>query len=66
MTRYLEAAYTEKELLAYDAYWDAVSTERTLISGRFIAIATSLEKTGMPLEEIQQHTYLPTETIATL
>ena len=30
-----EAAYTPSELAAYDKYWDAVSTERTLIEGKF-------------------------------
>lgn len=29
-----EAAYTEPELEAYDRYWDAVRTEKTLISGK--------------------------------
>jgi len=28
-----EAAYTPKELVSYSAYWDAVSTQRTLIEG---------------------------------
>jgi predicted transposase/invertase (TIGR01784 family) len=28
-----EAAYTEGELVAYDKYWDAVSVEKTLLSG---------------------------------
>lgn len=30
-----EAAYSPSELQAYEAYWDAVSTERTLIRGRY-------------------------------
>ncbi|PTX99358.1 hypothetical protein DB346_15985 [Verrucomicrobia bacterium LW23] len=30
-----EAAYTREELHAYDRYWDAVSTEKTLIAGKF-------------------------------
>lgn len=30
-----EAAYSLSELQAYEAYWDAVSTERTLIRGRY-------------------------------
>lgn len=30
-----QAAYTENELRAYEAYWDAVSTEKTLSSGKF-------------------------------
>jgi predicted transposase/invertase (TIGR01784 family) len=35
-----EAAYTEPELAAYDKYWDAVSSEKTLMSG---FIATGIE-----------------------
>jgi predicted transposase/invertase (TIGR01784 family) len=30
-----EAAYTPEELAAYDTYWDAVSTERTLLDERY-------------------------------
>ena len=29
-----EAAYSTDDLIAYDRYWDAVSTEKTLISGK--------------------------------
>lgn len=30
-----QAAYSEGEMRAYEAYWDAVSTEKTLLSGHF-------------------------------
>lgn len=30
-----QTAYTENELCAYEAYWDAVSTEKTLFTGKF-------------------------------
>jgi len=30
-----QAAYTKEELAAYDAYWDSVSTDKTLYAGRF-------------------------------
>ena len=47
-----EAAYTPAELAAYDKYWDAVSTEKTLLSGareegREEGITIGLEKGEM-------------------
>lgn len=30
-----ESAYNPAELAAYEAYWDAVSTEKTLIAGHY-------------------------------
>lgn len=30
-----QAAYSERELQAYESYWDAVSTEKSLMSGRY-------------------------------
>ena len=30
-----EAAYSSEELQAYESYWDAVSTEKTLLTGRY-------------------------------
>jgi hypothetical protein len=30
-----EAAYSKTELVAYEAYWDSVSTEKTLFAGRY-------------------------------
>lgn len=30
-----QAAYTPAELAAYEAYWDAVSTEKSLLSDRY-------------------------------
>ena len=30
-----QAAYTSEELIAYEAYWDSVRTERTLLQGRY-------------------------------
>ena len=30
-----EAGYTSAELQAYESYWDAVSTEKTLLIGRY-------------------------------
>jgi predicted transposase/invertase (TIGR01784 family) len=41
-----EAAYTEPELAAYDKYWDAVSSERTLMSGSFDSGKTEGIKIG--------------------
>lgn len=59
-----EAAYTPGELAAYDKYWDAVSTEKTLIRGFYnqgiqegihIALIQLLEQRfGTILEEYQQ------------
>jgi predicted transposase/invertase (TIGR01784 family) len=39
-----QAAYNKAELSAYDSYWDAVSTEKTLLSERFRAGEAKGEK----------------------
>jgi predicted transposase/invertase (TIGR01784 family) len=66
-----EAAYTEGELVAYDKYWDAVSTEKTLLVGARdesaretkIAIAKNLLAGGLEKEKIAQFTGLTVEEI---
>jgi hypothetical protein len=69
-----EAAYSEGELLAYESYWNAVSTEKTLMVGRYLEgkLETSLEIANTMLhnqyspEEVAKITMLPLETIGTL
>lgn len=41
-----EAAYSPEELAAYDKYWDAVSTEKTLITGHYKSGYESGHKSG--------------------
>ncbi len=65
------SAYTDKELAAYDKFWDIIRTENTLISSaekkgkqeERIAIAKNLKEYGMPVAEISQMTGLPEEEI---
>ncbi len=77
-----EAGYSPGELDAYDRYWDAVSTEKTLIRGKFEegrqeglgegelntqrAIARKLLAKGMTLEEIAAITGLSSVDIKSL
>lgn len=69
-----EAGYSAGELEAYDRYWDAVSTERTLISGFYeagkletkLAIARKLLAKSVSLEEIAQVTELSLEQVSAL
>ncbi|MBX9742489.1 MAG: Rpn family recombination-promoting nuclease/putative transposase [Chthoniobacterales bacterium] len=54
------ASYNEAELLAYDKGWDAVSTEKTLLNGRYkegkaegkAEMIHNLYRMGVPLEQI--------------
>ena len=66
-----ESAYTPSELTVYEAYWDSISREKTLISdkyaeGEMIAthrIAKSLLKRGVAIEFIMEDTELTREEI---
>jgi len=64
-----ESAYTREELEAYESYWDAISTEKTLLSEKYaeglaereaklaeriIKIAKNLLAQGIPLEAVSQ------------
>ncbi|MFZ4115177.1 MAG: Rpn family recombination-promoting nuclease/putative transposase [Chthoniobacterales bacterium] len=60
------ASYSEAELLAYDKSWDAVSSERTLFSGKYKEglakgkeeekkrLVISMHRSGLPIEQICQ------------
>ncbi len=52
------ASYDEVELMAYDREWDAVRSEKTLLSGRFkegkAEIIRRLHRSGLSLEQISQ------------
>jgi predicted transposase/invertase (TIGR01784 family) len=73
-----EAAYTPSELTAYDKYWDAISIEKTLVSGAHEEgftkgreeekekIAFRLINKKMPDAEIMELTDLPIEKIKEL
>jgi predicted transposase/invertase (TIGR01784 family) len=73
-----EAAYSKAELEAYNAYWDTVSTEKTLFSGRFqegkaegkaeekINIAKNLLAQGFRIEIITRATGLSEKDILAL
>lgn len=73
-----EAAYNEEELFAYESYWKAVSSEKTLIKenldkgiqiGKTQAtyqIAKSMREKGMDLETIASITGLSKEEIGEL
>lgn len=74
-----EAAYTPDELESYDKYWDAVSTEKTLITGFYEKsqeegreqamkeIAIKLLNEGiLPEDKISAMTGLPLATIQAL
>lgn len=77
-----EVAYSEGELNAYQSYWDAVSTEKTLLSGRYdeglrkgkaegkkqtqLAIAKKLLEQQMSLITIKEITDLPIEELEKL
>lgn len=69
------AAYTHEELLAYDRNWDAISSEKTLMSDRYNkglaegraegkqAMILNLHRSRMPLEEIAAIAELSLEEI---
>lgn len=73
-----EAAYTPAELASYEKYWDAVSTEKTLISGFYKkgleqgreeekrTIAQALLAKGLSLEEIAFLTGLSVKQVTAL
>lgn len=77
-----ESAYTEAELYAYDEYWDAVRTEKTLSIGKWEEgraegkeegkaeekqkIARKAKQKGMSLRDIADLTGLSEEEIKTL
>jgi predicted transposase/invertase (TIGR01784 family) len=69
-----EAAYTEEEKAAYDKYWDSVSYEKTLMSGKYaegraeekIEIARNLLSLGISIENIAKSTGLTEEGIKRL
>lgn len=70
-----EAAYTPAELAAYEKYWDAISTEKTLISGKYKSgreegITIGLEKGEMKAKHAFARKLLlkglPLEEIASL
>jgi len=69
-----QAAYSLAELDAYDRFWDAVSTEKTLKAGayaegkdkRSAEIALNMLKMNEPLEKISQFTGLSREDIVKL
>ncbi len=73
------SAFTPEELLAYDKFWDRVSSEKTLMEGRYeegkkagieegennkaTEIARKMKAAGMPTATIQQMTGLSAEDI---
>lgn len=69
------SAFSEAELLAYDKFWDVVSTERTLLSGSFAEgvekgkeesktdIARNLLALGIPMDTITKATGLSQEEV---
>ncbi len=66
-----ESGYSKTELEAYDKYWDSVSIEKTLLSGRYaeghaaasLQIAKNLLAEGMDIAKISQITGLSIEQI---
>lgn len=72
------AAYSERELQAYETYWDAVSTEKTLLSGRYeegkaegkweekLETARRMLAKGLSVEMVQELTGLDTHQLNTL
>jgi predicted transposase/invertase (TIGR01784 family) len=77
-----ESAYTPGELSLYESYWDQVSREKTLISGKYAeglaeglakgeqkgieSIAINMLKANKPIHEISELTGLPQDMIAKL
>ena len=73
------ASYTEAELLAYDQGWDAVSSEKTLLNGRFkegkaeglaegkaegkAEVVITMYHSGLTLEQICQFVGLPQDEV---
>ena len=65
-----QAAYSPAELDAYDRFWDAVSTEKTLKAGAYAEgkaeIAINMLKANKPLDEITLFTGLSQDEIIQL
>ncbi len=68
------SAFTAEELRAYDKFWDRVSSEKTLMEGRFdegkqdkaLEIAQNLKSAGMDVDTICKMTGLSKEEIEEL
>lgn len=68
------SAFTAEELRAYDKFWDRVSSEKTLIEGRYdegkqdkaLEIAQNLKSAGMDVDTICKMTGLSKEEIEEL
>lgn len=68
------SAFTAEELRAYDKFWDRVSSEKTLMEGRYdegkqdkaLEIAQNLKSTGMDVDTICKMTGLSKEEIEKL
>ncbi len=72
------SAFTDEELRAYDKFWDRVSSEKTLMEGRYdeglkdgetnkaIQIAKKMKAAGMDIETIREMTGLDKEEIEKL
>ena len=69
-----ECGFTPEQLERYDAFWDAVSRERTLMSGKFaeghaeglLKAAAGMKALGLDSATIAQATGLPLERVAEL
>ena len=67
------SAFTAEELRAYDKFWDRVSSEKTLMEGRYdegkqdkaLEIAQNLKSAGMDVDTICKMTGLSKEEIVT-
>ena len=66
----LTTSYNEAELLAYDKSWDAVSSERTLLSGKYAEgkaeVAIKLHQLGLPMDQIVSATGFNAEQLEEL
>ena len=72
------SAFTDDELRAYDRFWDRVSSEKTLMEGRYdegvqagannkaIEIAKKMKLAGMKTDAISEMTGLPVKEISCL
>lgn len=68
------SAFTAEELRAYDKFWDRVSSEKTLMEGRYdegkqdkaLEIAQNLKSTGMDVDTICKMTGLSKEEVEEL
>ena len=68
------ASYNEAELIAYDQRWDAVRSEKTLLSGRFAEgkaegkaeMIHNLHRLGIPIEQIATAAQLSCSKVETI